>query len=284
MKFFKKMINNNVALVDDEAGNEFIVIGKGVAFQKKLGDIIPAKTIEKVYSQKNADKLDLVNYLRDIDYKVFTVCDEVKSIIEDTYKLKYSDFMYLSLIDHINGTISRIKLDIHVDSEISNEDLKVYTKEVWLAKKTNELINNEFGFYFDENELSFLILHFIGILYDLKYTHLNERAIQISSNILEIITDEMDIVDEESFVIKRLIIHLRYFVIRQFNKQELVTEDSDFHDELYSFLIKKNPKAERTLLKVIKYLEEEHNFEVSLDEWLYLLIHITKLLSEEINE
>lgn len=278
MKYFKKMINNNVALVEDEVGNEFIAIGKGIAFQKKTGDLIDKNLIEKEYTQKNASRLGLINYLKDVDYQVFSVCDQVRDLIQRTYNIDYSDFMYLSLIDHINGTISRIKLDIHIKSEISSEDLKFYSKEVWLADETNKLVQAELGLTFDENELSFLILHFIGILYDLKYSNINERAISVSNDILDIIVDTIDDVDEKSFAIERLMIHLRYFVIRQINKSTKQEPIASYNEELYSFLITKDPEAEKILLKVIKYLESEHEFKVSLDEWLYLLIHITKII------
>lgn len=234
--------------------------------------------IEKVYTQKNANRYDLINYLKDIDYKVFFVCDQIRDLIEKEYHIEYSDFMYLSLIDHINGTISRIKMNIHIDSEISADDLKFYRKEVWLAEETNKLVENELGVSFEENELSFLILHFIGILYDLKYSNINERAISVSNDILDIIVDSIDDVDEKSFAIERLMIHLRYFVIRQINKTVKEESITSYNEELYSFLITKDPDAEKILLKVIKYLESEHDFKVSLDEWLYLLIHITKII------
>ena len=49
MKIFK-ILNNNVAVVLDEQGEEKIVMGKGICFKKKAGEEIPAKTVDKVFS------------------------------------------------------------------------------------------------------------------------------------------------------------------------------------------------------------------------------------------
>lgn len=276
MKYFKKMINNNVALVEDNLGKESIVIGKGCGFQKKEGDIINSADIEKEYSKLETNNINLVDYFKDINYKVLLVCDEVKLLISDYYSLEYTDFMYLSLIDHINGSVYRINSNINVENEISNEDLSFYSTEVELANKTKDLIEKELQINFNDNELSFLILHFIGILYDLKYTTINKKIVSISNEILNIICSSTG-KDFEDFSIERLKIHLKFFLIRQFNKniKELKT---DADDDLYIFLKEKYPNAEKILFEIIDHLEANYNLNVSLNEKLYLLIHIIKII------
>lgn len=41
----KKILNNNTAVIDDN-GNEVIVIGKGICFQRKAGDSINSALVE----------------------------------------------------------------------------------------------------------------------------------------------------------------------------------------------------------------------------------------------
>lgn len=42
-----KILNNNVVVVLDEQGREQVVMGRGLAFQKHPGDVIPKENIEK---------------------------------------------------------------------------------------------------------------------------------------------------------------------------------------------------------------------------------------------
>ena len=42
-------INHNVSLVRNDKGEEVIVIGKGIAFGKKKGDLIAEHQVEKIF-------------------------------------------------------------------------------------------------------------------------------------------------------------------------------------------------------------------------------------------
>ena len=41
-----KVLNNNVVITTDEKQNEIIVMGRGIAFKKKVGDDISDQTID----------------------------------------------------------------------------------------------------------------------------------------------------------------------------------------------------------------------------------------------
>ena len=45
-------MNHNVSLVRNDKGEEVIVIGKGIAFGKKKGDLIAENQIEKIFRMK----------------------------------------------------------------------------------------------------------------------------------------------------------------------------------------------------------------------------------------
>ncbi len=48
----EKVYNNNVIQVKDESGQELIVMGRGLGFQKKVDDMIDQTKIEKVLPYK----------------------------------------------------------------------------------------------------------------------------------------------------------------------------------------------------------------------------------------
>ena len=51
----KKKLNNNVAVVTDKTGNEIIVMGKGITYDKKAGDCVDVEQVEKQFVPSNKD-------------------------------------------------------------------------------------------------------------------------------------------------------------------------------------------------------------------------------------
>ena len=54
----KKIFNNNVVVTDDEKGCEVVVMGKGVAFGKRNGDVVDEGKIGKVYHLGDHEMLE----------------------------------------------------------------------------------------------------------------------------------------------------------------------------------------------------------------------------------
>lgn len=52
----KKIYNNNIAMVKNEAGDEVILVGKGIVFGLKKGDEIQAEKAEKKFELKGKAK------------------------------------------------------------------------------------------------------------------------------------------------------------------------------------------------------------------------------------
>lgn len=44
----KRMLNNNVIMAIDDEGNDIVVVGKGLAFSLKRGDLISQDKIKKL--------------------------------------------------------------------------------------------------------------------------------------------------------------------------------------------------------------------------------------------
>ena len=51
----KRILNNNAVMSVDESGEDIIVKGKGIAFQKKSGDEINQNKIDKIFVIKNQE-------------------------------------------------------------------------------------------------------------------------------------------------------------------------------------------------------------------------------------
>ena len=68
----KQMLNNNVIIAENETKEEVVVMGKGLAFGSKKGQVVPVDKIEKIFTNdkgydfnhfaKLVSEIDLANF------------------------------------------------------------------------------------------------------------------------------------------------------------------------------------------------------------------------------
>lgn len=75
----KRVYNNNVVMVSNEdSEEEMIVIGKGLAFQRRAGDLLDTERIEKVFTLRDKNVLNrLEKLIRDIPSVYLTIAEEI---------------------------------------------------------------------------------------------------------------------------------------------------------------------------------------------------------------
>ncbi len=73
-----KILNNNVVVILDAQQREQVVMGRGLAFQKRAGDTLDTSRIEKVFALQS-DELTrrLGELLSQIPLEVITTCDRI---------------------------------------------------------------------------------------------------------------------------------------------------------------------------------------------------------------
>ena len=83
----KKIFNNNVVVTDDEKGCEVVVMGKGVAFGKRNGDVVDEGKIGKVYHLGDHEMLE--KFKKSVDDGIAEIIGTVEdSTIE---KIEYNE-------------------------------------------------------------------------------------------------------------------------------------------------------------------------------------------------
>lgn len=104
----KKILNNNVVIAEGKSGKESVVMGRGLAFQKKIGDEVEVANIEKTFVMETHELSEkLSELLSEIPLKHLRVADDVVQYAQETLETDLSDNIYLTLTDHINFAVSR---------------------------------------------------------------------------------------------------------------------------------------------------------------------------------
>ena len=106
----KKILNNNVVVTDDEKGCEVVVMGKGVAFGKRNGDVVDEGKIGKVYHLGDHEMLEKFKELLSVlslDY--LDASTKIIEMAEKDLDTVLNETIYISLTDHIHMAIHRLR-------------------------------------------------------------------------------------------------------------------------------------------------------------------------------
>ena len=83
--------------------------------------------------------------------------------------------------------------------------------------------------------------------------------------------------NEKSISYERFLTHLKFFATRVFDN----TIYQDSMQEIYKVLIEENEYAYSGVRKIVEYIEKQYSYKLTIDERLYLLIHIKRILDEQ---
>ena len=158
----KKILNNNAVVTVNETGREIVAIGKGIAFNHKVGDNVSDDVVQKIYILSDKNVLQKFEQLiSGISIEYLQVTNEIIELAEKELDCKLSDFAYISLTDHIHMAVHRARRGVFLDNMMLWEIDKFYEREFLVAKRALNLINARFQVEMPEGEAGFIAMHLI---------------------------------------------------------------------------------------------------------------------------
>ncbi|WP_286783366.1 CAT RNA binding domain-containing protein, partial [Streptococcus sp. UBA4344] len=102
-------LNNNVALVKDEQGQQAVVMGLGIVFHKKKGDLIAPNKVEKIFSLRTEEsKENFLTLLKNIPLDILTVTYNMIDRLVDNYHFPVQEYLYVTLTDHVYSVYQKL--------------------------------------------------------------------------------------------------------------------------------------------------------------------------------
>lgn len=269
----KKVLNNNVIIAEDEAKQEFVVIGLGIAFQLQRGEVVPEAKIERIFSSMQ-EKNQLQQMVESISSKYFDLAVEIIEFVEASLQVKLSDTIYITLTDHIAFIHERLQKGHLPKNSLRWEIKQYYAKEFQLACKIVELLEEEFGQSLNEDEAASIALHIVNAELDNKDLHGSMEAIHLMDQIMQILRYQMQMnVKEDDLNYQRLITHVKFFVQRVLANHQLQEANP-----LYQMVKANYPDAYSIAERIRIFVEKKVEHAISDDEITYLIIHIARLM------
>ncbi len=269
-----KALNNNVALVKDKNGQEAVVMGKGVGFGIKNGCSIPESLIEKHFILNgDSGKRDFDKLLRRITVDDIELASNIIREGENMLGYRCNDSILLTLSDHLGMLLERMKEGIHFGTPLEWDIRLIYPREYQFAKKVVEDLREKTGYEIPEQEVAFIVLHFINANSSQKGMEETMIYTKIIQNILNISKLHYGReFKEDNFDVSRFVIHVRYFVKRQMNGEKLEMDKS-----IAEVIARRCPEDHKCARKITRFLKQAYGWEVSEGEELYLTLHLNRM-------
>lgn len=273
-----RILNNNVVITSDKNGEETIVMGKGIGYQKAKGDVIEKNKINKIFRISNREVSDKFQELfNKIPIEHMKLSGEIIEYAESILGKKLNEGTYISLSDHTYTAIKRIKNNITIKNALLWEIKKFYKEEFKIGLKAINLIEEKTKVKLPEDEAGFIALHIVNAQLDVDQPKVQEIT-RLIEEILTIVRINFRIeFKEESVFYYRFITHLRYFAQRLFSNS---TYNSGADDELVNIIKIKYSEEFKCVSKIKLFISKKYNYELSNDEYVYLTIHIAKVIQD----
>lgn len=270
----EKVINNNIISAYEKSGAEVIVMGRGIGFKKKQGEMVPADQISKIFRIKSRTLTEqFKELLANMPLERVRISDEIISHAKDHLKLKLNQSIYVTLTDHINFAIERVSQGIEPQNALLWEIKRFYPQEFQLGIYALELIQDRLDILLPEDEAGFNALHFVNAEYGTDIRDAVKFPNQMQA-IVDIVERDLGILlDESSLHYERFMTHIKFLIQRIYRKELLSSEDR----ELSLLMQRKYPREYQCSVKVAEYIMQATGSRLSEEEIMYLSVHIRRV-------
>ena len=275
-----KVLNNNVVTIKNENDQEAVVMGRGIAFQKKKGDEIDEDKVEKIFILENNNINDkLISLVNDIPVENLEIAEEIIKYAEEKLDRKLNENIYLTLTDHIGFSIDRYKNNLEMKNVMLWDIKRLHKEEFSIGVKALDIIKDRFGIDLPLDEAASIAMHILNGQIDKDMPDV-VNMINLIDEILKIVKYHFNIdFDEESINYYRFITHLKFFTQRL--ESGRYYEDND--NELFEMIKDKYPKSYECTERIEGFIKKKYNNELTKEEKLYLIVHTARVVQENYN-
>lgn len=275
MIIIKRVLNNNAVLAKDGHNQTLVALGSGIAFQRKAGQVILEDKIEKAFYPKDEDTTNSISEtLAQLDPMYIELSDQIISEATGSSGKKLSDDIYVSLPDHLQFAVERLKKGMVIQNKLTVETMQTYPDEFQLGKRALNYLSEKTGLAFPNAEATNIAMHLITAE-EGDILENTEETIELINNFLKIISEMLDKkFDSNSVSYYRLVTHLKFFVqrIKKRQRQELLADK-----DLYEMIIRNYHKEYVIAQRIAGIVMNNFSYQVNDDEIMFLTIHIHRV-------
>ena len=152
-----KILNHNSFIgIQDENNQECLVMGKGVAFGKKVGQAVPISEKVEIYSlEEMTERGDAKDIIKSVSPLCLELANEVLGRAEEEFG-KVDRLILFTMADHLDFAIRRIQNGEQISNPLTEDIRIMFYKEYKVAACIRELLKEKLGIEIDDHEIGYI--------------------------------------------------------------------------------------------------------------------------------
>lgn len=269
-----KVLNNNLIITIDPLGRELVLMGRGLGWHLQRADPIDYSRVEKTYVlDVNANPERVHDLLAEVPFSVVEAVTDAVERAADELGKQLSRSLPISLIDHVQFVLERLRNGIRIPTAIMPELMILYPDEARVASRMRDGLSAALDIALPEEEAVFLAMHLINALHEQDDSPAAPLLRHVR-HIVAVVEQALGVtLDPESPDYARFVLHAKFLVQRLLLNTMLDGDHSSFYEAARHSYGNSFEVADQ----VAHYLSATMSTQLSDEEMMYLSIHIERL-------
>lgn len=270
-----KILNHNSFMgIESKNDQECLIMGKGVAFGKKVGQTVSVTGDARVYSLKElTDRGEAKDIIKSVSPLCLELANEVLDQAEEEFG-KVDRSILFTMADHLDFAVRRIQNGEQISNPLTDDIHIMFYKEYKVAGCIRDLLKEKLGIRIDEHEIGYIALHVHAAIVDENVSQAMEIARTVRECICMVEEETGKSIDVMSLSYNRLMNHVRYMVARAIHGEKLKMSLNDY-------MSVKFPGPYMTAEKICRKMEKSLKLPIPDIEIGYLAMHLERMMDRE---
>ena len=270
-----KILNHNTVLALNQEDNlENLVMGKGVGFGRKPGervDFAPDATVYQL-SQK-CDRGNPRDLVKRIDPLYLNIANAIILDAKNTFG-QVDTSILIPMADHIAFAAQRIQKNALIGNPLTPDIKALFPQEFQVACRGGELIREQTGLRFSDDELGYIALHVHSALESMQVSQAMQTA-AIIRTCVDLVQQAAGVtLDVNSLSYNHLLSHIKYMAARLLKGERLSMD-------VNHIMRASCPRAFDISEEICRQLEHTLGSPVDEAEIGYLAMHVQRVFDTE---
>ena len=266
-----KVLNNNgVIAIEMEENQEYVLLGKGIGFGKKVSQRFEAPFDCTRYSLKDdTERGSAASLVKSVDPVFLEIASEVLREAERTFG-NIDKRILFPLADHISFAVARMKNGEQISNPLTGDIHALFYKEFQVASVLKKILSDRMQVEIGDDEIGYVALHVHSAIEDEKVSVAMQMARTVRECVSIIEAETGKKIDVMTLDYNRLMNHVKYMAARLLRGEELKININDYIEIKF-------PKAFAIATTVCDHLGENIGVQPGEREIGYLAMHIERV-------
>lgn len=270
----KKVLNHNTLIgIGMEDNREYLLIGKGIGFGKKVSERIEAPEECTVYSLcEQTQRGSAAELVKSVDPVFLEISEQILKESERIFgKIDWA--ILFPMADHIAYAVKRIRNQEQISNPLTEDIRALFHMEYKTAERIGSVLKERLDVEIDEHEIGYIALHIHSAIED-ENVALSMQIARTVRECIQLVEEETGMkIDTVSLSYNRLMNYVRYMAARAVKGEKLKLNMNDY-------MLEKFPDAYRLASTVCGHLEKYLKKPLDEVEIGYLAMHIQRVSEE----